>query len=163
MPTTDTGDLGTLTFVSATVVDPESTGENYIKVTFTLDDTGATDTLDGFLIWHDDEAGSTTAVWVNACDAELAGGGDGSAPATYEVLVPVPLATTGAIWWEGFEEYANGTAVTMNGGGAMWSGAWLVSLNGAMVDDFESYSTGAVGTLNGGTGFSGAWVIGAND
>lgn len=126
MANTDTGDLGTLTFISVAPVDPDATGEKWLRVRYSLNTTSATEALTGFLIWHDDEAASTTPVWVNACDAVLAGGGDYGTPAVYEVLVPVPLATTGATWWETFEEYPTGTVNgdDMNKGGSMWSGSW---------------------------------------
>ena len=126
MATTDTGPLGTLTFISAEPVDPDGTGENWLRVRYSLDTTSATEALTGFWIWHDDEAGSTTPVWVNAADAVLAGGGDGGTPTVYEVLVSVPLSGGVVTWWETFEEYALGSisAASMDKGGSGWNGAW---------------------------------------
>lgn len=151
MAATDTGDLGTLEFISAEVV-----GDNYLRVRYSLDTTSATEALTGFLVWHDDEAGSTTPVWVDACDAAMAGGGDDGTPTIYEVLVPAPLATTGATWWETFEEYTLGVAGTLDKGGSIWDGAAAtIDIIHLAYDDFESYSIGTAGAMDGGFGWDG--------
>ena len=163
MATTDTGPLGTLTFISAEPVDPDSTGEKWLRVRYSLDTTSATEALTGFLIWHDDEVGSTTPVWVDAADASVAGGGDGGTPTVYEVLVSVPLTGGVATWWETFEEYAVGAVGVMDKGGAGWSGAAAVGEGFFWIhasENFESYSTGTIGILNGGIGWDGPAVIG---
>ena len=168
MATIDTGPLGTLTFISAEPVDPDGTGEAWLRVRYSLDTTDATEALTGFLIWHDDEAGSTTPVWVDAADAELAGGGDSGDPAVYEVLVSVPLSDGHATYWETFYTYPLGTQIaTMTGGGTIWDGAWngisaeyqYGEYYGFPVDSFTSYPVGTQTIpMNGGYGFDGPWV-----
>lgn len=127
MATTDTGNLGTLTMIDAAPVNHNFTELiRYIRVRFTLDITGATESLTGFNVWHDNNAGVTTPVWIDATVLGLAGGGVGSPVKAYDVLVPTPLATSGAIWWESFEEYPNGSVNgdNMNRGSNVWSGSW---------------------------------------
>lgn len=128
MASTDTGDLGTLTMISAAPVNPGGSGTiRYIKTRWQLNTTGATESLVGFEVWHDNGGGSTTPNWVDAADCKVAGDGDDGSPTTiYEALIPTPLATTGATWWETFEEYVASSVDgdDMNGGGLMWSGSW---------------------------------------
>lgn len=162
MAATATGPLGTLKLIRVDVVDPDATGEKYLRVRWSLDVTDATEPLVGFYVWHDDEADSTTPVWVDACNAGVVGGGDGGDPVVYEALVPVPLDTDGAIWWESFEEYPLGEVGTMDKGGVKWDGAWSTQENEVGYknygDDFESYPVGVqVDPMDGGTGLEGAW------
>ena len=121
-----TGDLGTLTMQSAAAVNPGGSGViKYVRVKFTLNTTSAIEALLGFKVWHDNNAGSTTPVWLDSCTLDKAGG-VGTTLKSYDVLVPTPLATTGSIWWESFEEYPDGTVngSAMDGGSNLWSGSW---------------------------------------
>ena len=167
MAATATGPLGTLKLIRVDVVDPDATGEKYLRVRWSLDVTDATEPLVGFYVWHDDEADSTTPVWVDACNAGVVGGGDGGDPVVYEALVPVPLDTDGAIWWESFEEYPLGEVGTMDKGGVKWDGAATCGNNDygwvGFGEDFESYPTGEFsGDMDAGSGWNGAAVYGDN-
>lgn len=160
MATTDTGPLGVLVLISVDEVDPEVTGTpTHLRVRYSLDVTGASESLTGFLIWHDNEAGGTTPNWVNACDAVKAGGGDGGDPVIYEVLVPNALSTTNGKWWESFEEYTAGAQGSpMELGGTIWNGGWSERASGYSSENFESYTVGTHGSLSGGTGWNGDWA-----
>lgn len=168
MAATDSGAIGTLTLISAEEVDPDETGTvKWLRVRFSLDVTSATEALVGFRFWHDDAAGVTVPVWVDAVDSVNVTGDGGDPVQVYETLVAVPLSAQVLTWWETFTEYASSDpAGVLDEGGSGWSGAWLVKDNEigfvGYRDTFDSYATGTVGTLNGGRGFSGAWVIEAN-
>ena len=158
MASTDSGPLGYMTFISYDMVDPNGTGELWIRIRYSLDTTSATEALTRFLVWHDDQTGSTSPVWVDASDADKAGGGDDGTPTIYEVITPVPLSTSHSTWWETFEEYPLGTAGTLSYGGTIWNGgAELVAAYVGTVarEDFESYPPGTAGTMDGGTGWDG--------
>ena len=160
MPLTASGDLGTLTLISAEY----DSNSGKIHVRFSLDTTSATETLTGFKFWHDDETGNTMPVWVDASSTTEVQG-DSDTPTIYEVLVPVPLDSAGVVtWWETFEEYAIGAAGTLDKGGSIWDGPTVVSDSWTWVDaseDFESYATGPMtGDLNGGDGWDDPAVIG---
>lgn len=152
MATTDTGALGTLTMVSVTAVDA-----NNVEVVFTLDRTSATEALSGFLIWHDDEAGSTTPVWVDAADVDTWSGLDSADQ--YRVIVPNPLARP-ETWWDTFSYDVGMQYSAMNSDEYIWNGAWQENTPGAddAWDCFSNYTAGTHASLTGGYGYTGGWA-----
>lgn len=134
----------------------EEISERFLRVTWTYTPATPTDSLEGFKLKWGETLPSGWSV-PPALDLGLLPY-TGTSPRTYGVLLD---RDEGAVaWWETFEEYALGSGGTLDKGGVIWDGAWVILSPTALhYDDFESYATGGGATLLGGSGWLGPWLL----